>query len=51
MVDERGGDAAGYLGWFFLGAVAGAADGAVAGGFGMRSSAGLMERAKFIASP
>src|SRR2546425_12565182 len=25
MVDERGGDAAGYLGWFFLGAVAGAA--------------------------
>ena len=25
MADERGGDAAGYLGWFFLGAVAGAA--------------------------
>ena len=25
MSDERGGDAAGYLGWFFLGAVAGAA--------------------------
>jgi len=25
MSDERGGDAAGYLGWFFLGAIAGAA--------------------------
>lgn len=25
MIDERGGDAAGYLGWFFLGAIAGAA--------------------------
>ena len=25
MVDENGGDAAGYLGWFFLGAIAGAA--------------------------
>ncbi len=25
MVDEQGGDAAGYLGWFFLGAIAGAA--------------------------
>ena len=25
MTDERGGDAAGYLGWFFLGAIAGAA--------------------------
>src|SRR5262247_3916031 len=25
MVDEHGGDAAGYLGWFFLGAIAGAA--------------------------
>jgi gas vesicle protein len=25
MSEERGGDAAGYLGWFFLGAVAGAA--------------------------
>jgi gas vesicle protein len=25
MADERGSDAAGYLGWFFLGAVAGAA--------------------------
>ena len=25
MTDERGSDAAGYLGWFFLGAVAGAA--------------------------
>lgn len=25
MADERGGDAAGYLGWFFLGAIAGAA--------------------------
>jgi len=24
MADERGGDAAGYLGWFFLGALAGA---------------------------
>ena len=25
MADERGSDAAGYLGWFFLGAIAGAA--------------------------
>ena len=25
MSDERGGDAAGYMGWFFLGAIAGAA--------------------------
>jgi len=25
MSDERSGDAAGYLGWFFLGAIAGAA--------------------------
>ena len=25
MSDERGGDAAGYVGWFFLGAIAGAA--------------------------
>ncbi len=25
MTDEHGGDAAGYLGWFFLGAIAGAA--------------------------
>jgi gas vesicle protein len=25
MTDERSGDAAGYLGWFFLGAIAGAA--------------------------
>lgn len=25
MADERGGEAAGYLGWFFLGAIAGAA--------------------------
>jgi gas vesicle protein len=25
MSDERGSDAAGYLGWFFLGAIAGAA--------------------------
>ena len=25
MADEHGGDAAGYLGWFFLGAIAGAA--------------------------
>jgi len=25
MTDEQGGDAAGYLGWFFLGAIAGAA--------------------------
>ena len=25
MSEERGGDAAGYLGWFFLGAIAGAA--------------------------
>lgn len=25
MADERGGDAAGYLGWFFLGTIAGAA--------------------------
>jgi gas vesicle protein len=25
MSDQRGGDAAGYLGWFFLGAIAGAA--------------------------
>jgi gas vesicle protein len=25
MAEERGGDAAGYLGWFFLGAIAGAA--------------------------
>ena len=25
MADERGGDAAGYMGWFFLGAIAGAA--------------------------
>ncbi len=25
MADDRGSDAAGYLGWFFLGAVAGAA--------------------------
>ncbi len=25
MTDDRGGDAAGYLGWFFLGTIAGAA--------------------------
>ena len=25
MAEERGSDAAGYLGWFFLGAIAGAA--------------------------
>ena len=25
MAEERGRDAAGYLGWFFLGAIAGAA--------------------------
>ena len=25
MSEERGNDAAGYLGWFFLGAIAGAA--------------------------
>ena len=25
MADEHGGDAAGYMGWFFLGAIAGAA--------------------------
>jgi len=29
MSDERGGDAAAYLGWFFLGAIAGAATAAL----------------------